>query len=234
MAKRYLIKLSGEVLGGESSSGISWEVADSLGKRLSDIIKTSKVELGFVIGGGNVIRGAAGHVHGFNRLYGDQMGMMATVINCLALAERLKFYNIPVTIQSGVKIEGVAGLFNRDEVDNTFSKGGCVVFGGGTGNPFFSTDTTAALRALQIGADYLFKATKVDGIYDKDPAKHADAVKFDTLTYDKIITMNLQVMDLTAMQLLKENNMKLQVFDMMSAGNLEKACNEEVVGTIVS
>lgn len=229
---RYLIKLSGEVLKGEQDSGISRDVVDGFSKRLAGIIK-SGVQLGFVVGGGNIYRGTSGTPRGYQRLIGDQIGMLSTVLNGLTLVEGLKKYDIPVILQSGIKIEGVAGLFNKDKADEILEKGGTVIFCGGIGNPYFSTDTTSVLRALQIDAEFVFKTTKVDGIYDKDPLKNKDAKLYDTVTFDEMIQKKLGVMDLTALIMMKENGLKLLVFNMTKEGLLERACAGEKIGTIV-
>jgi uridylate kinase len=231
--KRYLIKLSGEVLKGEQQSGISFKSLNDICKRLSDIIKTANTELGFVVGGGNIFRGGRGVVEGYNRLYGDQIGMMATVINGLSLVERLRYYGINAVLQSGIKIDGIADLFNRDIIEKNFADKGAVVFCGGIGSPYLSTDTTSVIRALQLGAEYVFKATKVDGIYDSDPEKNSGALKLNTVTFDEMIRRNIQVMDLESVLLMKKNNLKLMVFNLTGNDSLEKACAGEVVGTIV-
>jgi len=230
---RYLLKISGEVLKGNLPSGISLEFLNLFCERLAKIILKKEVELGIVVGGGNIFRGVRGELEGFDRLYGDGVGMMATVVNSLLITERLRYRNIPVLLQSAVKIEGIVDLFNRDRVEEVFEKNGCVVFCGGTGNPFFSTDTTAALRALQINSDCLFKATKVDGIYDKDPEKFSGAKKFDAISYDEIISREIEVMDLTSILMLKKNKQKLMVFNMNDNDSLERACRGEIVGTLV-
>jgi uridylate kinase len=229
--KRFLVKLSGEFLL-DANSGLSLKKADDICSRLASIIK-SGFKLGFVIGGGNIFRGAFPEIKGYNRLLGDQIGMMATIVNALTLTERLRAYDIPVILQSGIKVEGVAGLFNKETVEEYFNKGGCAVFCGGIGNPYFSTDTTSALRALQINADYVIKATKVDGIYDKDPVKNKDARMYDSITFDEIIQKKLEVMDLTAMLLMKKNNLKLKVINFNKSETLEKACRGEKIGTCV-
>ena len=229
--KRFLIKLSGESLKGTLQNGIYYPSVDKLCKRLANIIKQG-VDLGFVIGGGNIFRGASCEIQGYDRIAGDNIGMIATVINALTMAERLRHYEVQCIVQSAIKIEGIADLFNRDKVEEVFNNNGAVIFCAGTGNPFVSTDTAAAIKALQIGANALFKATKVDGIYDKDPFKFTDAKKYDTITYDEIINKNIEVMDLTAMLILKKNNMKLMVFNMEDQ-SLEKACSGEIVGTLV-
>lgn len=231
--KRLLVKLSGEVLKGSLPAGIDWEVVDGIARRIAATIKDTGVELGFVIGGGNIFRGAGHDIAGYNRLLGDNMGMMATVINGLAFVERLRAHGVDALLLSGVKIEGVVDIFTADAAEAHFKKGGAVVFCGGIGNPYFSTDTTAALRALQIGADYLVKATKVDGIYDRDPMRYSDAVRYETISYKEIIDQRLEIMDLTAMQLLAKNRMKLLVFCMTEEGALEKVCRGEHIGTIV-
>lgn len=229
---RYLLKLSGEVLKGTQDYGISWEYIDRFCDRLVSIIKTG-VQLGFVVGGGNIFRGAEGNLKGYDRIKGDQIGMLSTVLNGLALAERFRAKDIPVVIQSGIKIDGIAELFNLDKINDVFDKGGAVIFCGGIGNPYFSTDTTSALRAIQIGAEYVLKSTKVDGIFDKDPVKYNDARMYEKITFDEIIEQKLRVMDLTSVLLMKENSMKLMVFNMTKEGLLEKACSGEKVGTIV-
>lgn len=233
MKQRLLIKLSGEVLKGPLSGGLDWKSIDDICRKISLVIKDTGAELGFVVGGGNIFRGANQDIANYNRLLGDSMGMMATVINALALVERFKSHGIDALLQSGINIEGVAPLFTIEKTEEQFKKGGVVVFCGGIGNPYFSTDTTAALRALQIKADYLVKATKVDGIYDSDPMKNPDAVKYDEITYNEIIDKRLQIMDLTAMQLLSANKMKLLVFSMMEEGALESICKGGHIGTIV-
>lgn len=235
MAKRLLIKLSGEVLKGSLQSGIDWKVVDQVCGRIAKVIRETKAQLGFVIGGGNIFRGATPDlpIRNYDRLLGDSMGMMATVINGLALVERFAAHGIHAMMQSGVKIDGVAELFHQDTVERQFQSGGVVVFVGGIGNPYFSTDMTAALRSLQIKADYLAKATKVDGIYNKDPVKFSDAQRYEAVTYEEILKQKLEIMDLTAMQLLSKNKMKLLVFDMMEEGALERICNGESVGTLV-
>jgi len=232
LKKRFLVKLSGEVIKGDKDSGISWEASDKICSRLAQIVK-SGVELSFVIGGGNIFRGASGSIKNYNRLFGDQIGMMSTVINGLVFCERMQSYDIPALLQSGIKIDGIAELFNKDNVEETFKKNGVVVFCGGLGMPFFSTDTTSVVRAMQIGASCLFKATKVNGIYDKDPKKYPNAKKFDQITFNEMLEKELKVMDLTSIVLMKENNLKLMVFDIFKENSLENACKGKIVGTIV-
>ena len=231
--KRYLIKLSGEAIKGDQAAGISWEATDNFCKRIAKIIK-SGVELGFVIGGGNIFRGASQNIANYDRLIGDQIGMMSTIVNALTFKERMQANGVDVLVQSGIKVEGVADLFDRNEVENIFKKGGAVVFCGGLGIPYFSTDTTSALRALQIGAAFVFKATKVDGVYDKDPKKFDNAKFYETLTFDEVIKQDLKIMDMSSILLMKENNLKLRVFNMFDKDSLEKACNDKNVGTLVA
>lgn len=232
MKNRYLLKLSGELFKGKKESGISLPDVDLFCTRLYEIVNKG-IQLGIVVGGGNIFRGASTDISGYDRNLGDQIGMMATVLNALSLKERLFSRGLYARLLSGIKIEGIADLFNRDAVEETFSKGGIVIFCAGTGNPFFSTDTTAAIRALQIGADCMFKATKVDGIYDKDPVKFSDAKIYKTITYDQIIKDNLGIIDLTAALILKTNGMKLRVFNMIENKDLERACFGENVGSLV-
>jgi uridylate kinase len=232
VANRYLLKLSGEVLKGDQSAGISIPVVEETCQRLVSIIEGG-AQLGIVIGGGNIFRGASGEVDGFNRITGDQIGMLATVLNGLSIVERFQKLGVEALLQSAIQIDGVVDLFNRSKIEDTFKAGGVVVFCAGLGNPYFSTDTTAAIRGLQIDADVVLKATKVDGVYDKDPVKYQDAKKFDTISYDEVLRMELGIMDLSAMALLRKHKKKLQVFDMSAPGMLEKACSGEIVGTLV-
>ncbi len=230
---RVLIKLSGEILKTDRESGISLEAADNLSKKIISINKKG-IQLGFVIGGGNIFRGASNSIKGYNRLLGDQIGMMATVVNALTLCERMQANGIPTLLQSGIKIDGVAELFNKEKVEEIFEKKGIAVFCGGIGNPYFSTDTTSALRALQIGAEWVIKATKVDGIYNKDPKKYPDAKLYDSITYDEILEKKLGIMDLSSIILMKENNIKLRVFNIFDKqDSLEKACFGDKIGTTV-
>ena len=201
------MKLSGEVLKGTSPSIIDYNILETLCKRITSILNDGlQIELGIVIGGGNIYRGGRG-IEGFNRLIGDQIGMLATIMNGLSIVERLRSFGTYAMPFSSVKMDGVVDLFNRDRVDEIFLKNGVCVFVGGTGNPYFSTDTTAVLRALQIGADCVFKATKVDGIYNKDPEKFSDAQIYSNITYERIVEQNIQIMDMTSIIMMKENKM---------------------------
>lgn len=230
---RYLIKLSGEIIKGNKESGVSFEAADNLSKKTALILKKN-IQLGFVIGGGNIFRGASKSIQGYNRLLGDQVGMVSTVINALVLSERMQANGIPVLLQSGIKIDGIVDLFDKEKVEEIFKKKGVVIFCGGIGNPYFSTDTTSALRALQVEAEWIFKATKVDGIYNKDPKKFPDAKFYDTITYDEILEKKLGIMDLSSIILMKENNIKLKVFNIFDNQDaLEKVCFGGKIGTTV-
>ena len=230
---RYLIKLSGELLKGKMESGVSLDAADNLSKIIASILK-KEIQLGFVIGGGNLFRGASKSIKGYNRLLGDQVGMMATVVNALILSERMQANGIPTLLQSGIKIEGIAELFNKEKVEGVFKKNGVVIFCGGIGNPYFSTDTTSVLRALQIEAEWIFKATKVDGIFDKDPKKFPDAIFYESITFNEILEKKLGIMDLSSIILMKENNLKLRVFNFFDKyDTLAKACSGGKIGTTV-
>ncbi len=230
--RRFLLKISGELLKGDRESGLCFKSVDKFILRLKPIID-SGVQLGIVVGGGNIFRGASGDIDGYDRRLGDQIGMMSTVLNGLAILERFKSKNINAYLSSGINIDGVADLFNLDRVEDAFIKSGVVIFCGGIGNPYLSTDTTAAMRALQIRADAVFKATKVDGIYDSDPVKNSQAKLFNEITFDEIIQKKLKVMDLSAMILMRDNKLKLMVFNMSNSSTLERACQGENVGTVV-
>jgi uridylate kinase len=232
--RRVLLKLSGESLGGPAGKGIDENWLAAYAEEVAEAVKNG-LQVSIVIGGGNIFRGATPdlNIRNYDRLLGDSMGMMATVINALALVERLRGNGVNAILQSGVQIDGIAPLFNADVVERQFKEGGVVVFAGGIGSPYFSTDMTAALRSLQIKADYLAKATKVDGVYDSDPMKNPDATRYERVSYNEIIEKKLEVLDLTAIQLLAKNKMKLLVYDMTQKGNLEAVCRGEQIGTIV-
>lgn len=231
MKKRFLLKISGELFKNKENA-LSLEAVDLLAKRLTYVVNKN-VELGIVVGAGNIFRGISATIKGYDRVLGDQIGMIGTIINALSLKERLLSKGVSSRLVSGIKVEGIADVFNKDYVEECFRRKEIIIFCGGTGNPYFSTDTLSAIRALQINADCLLKATKVDGIYDKDPIKYTDAKFFKQITYDEIIKNRLSVIDLTAVLILKENKMKLRVFNMYKEGILEKACLGEDVGTLV-
>ncbi|WP_459211273.1 UMP kinase [Aquimarina rhabdastrellae] len=231
--KRILLKLSGEALMGSRQYGID---PDRLAEYAQEIKKiTDKgVQVAIVIGGGNIFRGVAGASKGMDRVQGDHMGMLATVINGLALQSALEDHDIPTRLQSAVKINEVAEPFIRRRAMRHLEKGRVVIFGGGTGNPYFTTDSAAVLRAIEIDAEVILKGTRVDGIYTDDPEKNADATKFDYITFDDVLSKGLKVMDTTAFTLSQENELPIIVFDMNKSGNLLKVVSGENIGTKVN
>lgn len=230
---RVLLKLSGEALAGDRGQGIEGEVLDKIATEIADLHKLG-VEIAVVVGGGNIHRGVAGATTGMDRSTSDYMGMMATVINCLALQDNLERKGIYTRVQSAIEMKEVAEPYIRRKAVRHLEKKRIVIFAAGTGNPYFTTDTTAALRANEIGAGVIMKATKVDGIYDKDPVKHSDAVKFDQLSYIEVLNRGLKVMDSTSISLCMDNDMDIIVFDMFQPGNIQKVASGEKVGTLVT
>ena len=230
--KRVLLKLSGEALQGPGQFGISSDVIEYVSEEIKSIYSLG-VETGIVIGGGNIFRGVSSSSKGMDRSTADYMGMLATVINALALQDFLERKGLPTRIQTALEIKQVAEPFIKRRAIRHLEKGRVVIFAAGTGNPFFTTDTAATLRALQMGADIIMKATKVDGIYDKDPVKNKDASKFTELTYMEILKKGLKVMDATSISLCMEGNIPIVVFDLFEKGNIEKVIRGEKVGTIV-
>jgi uridylate kinase len=230
--KRVLLKLSGEALQGPGQFGISSDVIEYVSEEIKSIYSLG-VETGIVIGGGNIFRGVSSSSKGMDRSTADYMGMLATVINALALQDFLERKGLPTRIQTALEIKQVAEPFIKRRAIRHLEKGRIVIFAAGTGNPFFTTDTAATLRALQMGADIIMKATKVDGIYDKDPVKNKDASKFTELTYMEILKKGLKVMDATSISLCMEGNIPIVVFDLFEKGNIEKVIRGEKVGTIV-
>lgn len=230
--KRILLKCSGEALLGNLQFGIDPAVLDSLARDVSEVIEMG-VEVGLVIGGGNLFRGKALSAVGLGRVTGDHMGMLATVMNALALRDALERINLPARIMSAVPMMGMVDPFHRRKAITHLSNGHVVIFAAGIGNPFFTTDTAACLRAIEIGADVVLKATKVDGIYSSDPVRNPDAVKYDFLTYRDVLSKGLEVMDLTAICLCQDQHMPLQVFNMSMPSALKKVVMGERVGTIV-
>ncbi len=233
MYKRVLLKLSGEALMGDRPYGISPEVMDSLAGELA-VVHGLGVELGLVVGGGNIFRGVAGAAHGMDRAAADQMGMLATVMNALALQDALVRHKVSVRVMSAIEVGKAAEPFVRARAISHLEKGRIVIFGAGTGNPFFTTDTAAALRALEIKAQVLFKATQVDGIYDKDPRKYPDARRYSRLNYHEVLEQGLQVMDAAAIALAMDGDLPVVIFNMQVPGNIEKAIRGENVGSVVS
>ncbi len=230
--RRVLLKLSGEALLGDAPYGISPEVIDDLAGQIRKVHDTG-VELGLVVGGGNIFRGVAGSARGMDRAAADQMGMLATVMNALALQDSLMRQGVEARVLSAIELGRMAEHFVRARALKHLAAGRVVIFAAGTGNPFFTTDTAAALRALEINAEALLKATKVDGVYDKDPVKHADAVKFHELTYREVLEKDLKVMDAAAIALARDAGLPVIVFNMQVPGNIEKVLAGEKIGTTV-
>lgn len=231
--KRILLKLSGEALMGEQDYGIDPDLITRLAQEVLEL-RNAEVEVAIVIGGGNIFRGAGLAKSGIDRVTADHMGMMATVINSLALQDALERVGMYARVMSAIKINEVCEEYIRRRAVRHVEKGRIVVFAAGTGNPFFTTDSAASLRAVEINADLMIKATKVDGIYSADPVKVKDAKRYDSLSYDDVLQQNLQVMDATAIVLCKENNMPLRVLDMMKPGSLIRAAKGQDEGTLVS
>ncbi|MFC3909395.1 UMP kinase [Legionella dresdenensis] len=230
--KRILLKCSGEALMGNAQFGIDPAVLDRMAKEIAELISLG-VEVGLVIGGGNLFRGKALSKAGLGRVTGDHMGMLATVMNALALRDALERIDLPARIMSAIPMLGVVDPYHRRKAITHLRDGHVVIFAAGTGNPFFTTDTAACLRAIEIGADVVLKATKVDGVYSDDPMKNPEAVRYDSLTYKEVLNQGLEVMDLTAICLCQDQNMPLQIFDMAAPGALLKIVSGERVGTIV-
>jgi uridylate kinase len=229
---RILLKLSGESLSGKGNHGISDPVLDEYAKQVSDVLNKG-CEVAIVVGGGNIFRGLSGTESGFDRLKGDQMGMLATIINSLALESAISRLGTKAKVFTSIRMEPVGELYNRDRVLEAMKNKTICILSGGTGNPFFTTDTAAALRAVEIGADVLLKGTRVDGVYTSDPEKNPDAEKFDKISFEEVINKRLKVMDSTAFTMCRENNMPLVVFDMNKPGNLNKLIDGEKIGTLV-
>jgi len=230
--RRVLLKLSGEALMGDEDYGIDPKMISRLAREVIEA-QQAGAEIALVIGGGNIFRGAGLAAGGMDRVTGDQMGMLATVINALAMQDALEKRGGRCRVMSAIKINDVCEDYIRRRAIRHLEKGRITIFAAGTGNPFFTTDSGAALRAIEIGADLLLKATKVDGVYDKDPKKHADAVRFESLTYDEVIQRDLQVMDTAAFALARDSDLPLRIFDMSSPGVLLRILRGEHIGTLV-
>lgn len=230
--KRVLLKLSGEALLGDKSHGIDPNRLNSYTGEIAEVVE-QKAQVAIVIGGGNIFRGLQGTSDGMDRVKGDYMGMMATVINSLALQSALEQKGIKTKLLSGIAIHPLAELMSGPKAKEYLESGHVVIISGGTGNPFFTTDTASALRAVEIEADALLKGTRVDGVYTDDPEKNPDAKKYDELSYEEAINKNLRVMDQTAFTLCRENKMPILVFDMNAGGNLKKILDGEKTGTLV-
>ena len=230
--KRILLKLSGESLMGKKLYGIDENRLSDYARQIKEIAEMG-VQVAIVVGGGNIFRGLAGTAQGFDRVKGDQMGMLATVINSLALGSALEQMGITAHVFTAVRMEPVGRLFSKETAIEALKNGEIVIVSGGTGNPFFTTDTASALRGIELEVDVMLKGTRVDGIYTADPEKDPDAVKFETITHDEVYERNLKIMDLTATALAKDNNLPVIVFNMDTAGNLKKVVSGEKIGTLV-
>lgn len=230
--KRILLKVSGESLMGTRTSGIDPKRLDDYANDIKSLHELG-IELAIVIGGGNIFRGISGASKGIDRVQGDYMGMLATVINGLALQSALEDNGVPTRLQTAIKIEAIAEPFIKRKATRHLEKGRVVIFGSGTGNPYFTTDSAAVLRAIEINADVILKGTRVDGIYNEDPEKNKEAIKFDTLSFDDVLKKGLKVMDTTAFTLSQENELPIIVFDMNNRGNLKKIALGENIGTRV-
>ena len=230
--RRVLLKLSGEALMGEQQYGIDPTRLNNYAEEIAEASKLAQIAI--VIGGGNIFRGLQGASKGMDRIQGDYMGMLATVINSMALQSALRSKGVKCELLSGVFIDRIADSMSSTKAISLLEAGNVVIIGGGTGNPFFTTDTASALRAIEIHADIILKGTRVDGIYTADPEKDPTARRYDEITYDEAYRQNLKVMDLTSFTLCKENDMMMMVFDMNKRGNLIKVLNGEPIGTIVS
>ncbi|OGS75454.1 MAG: UMP kinase [Flavobacteria bacterium RIFCSPLOWO2_12_FULL_31_7] len=231
--KRILLKLSGEALMGERQYGIDPKTLAEYAAEIKQI-HDQGVEIAIVIGGGNIFRGVAGASNGMDRVQGDYMGMLATVINGMALQGALEDAGMPTRLQTALKIEAIAEPYIKRRATRHLEKGRIVIFGAGTGNPYFTTDTAAVLRGIEVDCDVILKGTRVDGVYSADPEKDANAVKYDTITFDDVLAKGLNVMDTTAFTLSQENKLPIIVFDMNKKGNLLKICNGETIGTTVT
>ena len=228
--KRPLLKLSGEALMGDKPYGIDPAIVQSIAKDVSKVVANG-TELAIVVGGGNIFRGLKGSAAGMDRATADYVGMLATVMNAISLQDGLEREGVPTRVQTAIEMQQVAEPYIRRRAIRHLEKGRVVVFGGGCGNPFFTTDTTAALRAAEINADVVFKATKVDGVYDKDPVKFSDAIKYESLSFQEVLSKEIAVMDSTAIALCKDNNIPIVVFDLFESGNIERAVAGDRIGS---
>ncbi|HOF16781.1 MAG TPA: UMP kinase [Bacteroidales bacterium] len=231
--QRVLLKISGESLSGSEAYGINKEALHFYASEIKTAYNLG-LQIGVVIGGGNIFRGVQGAAQGHDRIQGDYMGMLATVINSMALESELQSINVKAVVLSGLAIDPLCEKMSSQRAIEYLKNDYVVIMGGGTGNPFFTTDSTGALRALEIKADLLLKGTRVDGVYNKDPEKHNDAVKFNTLTFNEAYDKGLNIMDLTAFTLCKENNLPIVVFNMNQKDNLSKILKGEKIGTLIS
>ncbi|MEM7007791.1 MAG: UMP kinase [Thermodesulfobacteriota bacterium] len=230
--RKVLLKLSGEALQGEQGYGISSQTLETISNEIAEVSRLN-IQIAIVIGGGNIFRGVAGSSEGIDRSTGDYMGMLATVMNALALQDSLEKKGVHTRVQTALNIERVAEPYIRRRAVRHLEKGRVVIFAAGTGNPFFTTDTAATLRALEIGADLILKATKVDGVYDKDPMQYDDAVKYSKLTYMEVLKNELKIMDATAISLCMQGSIPIIVFNLFETGNIKNVIMGQEIGTIV-
>jgi uridylate kinase len=230
--RRVLLKLSGESFMGNLSSGIDPEVVEVVAGEIREVAALG-VQLGIVIGGGNIFRGMTASANGMDRTTADYMGMLATVINSLALQNALEHVGVPTRVQTAIEMREIAEPFIQRRAVRHLEKGRVVIFAAGTGNPYFTTDTAATLRAVEIKADIILKATKVDGVYDRDPVQYPDAVMYEKISYTEVLTRNLKVMDASAISLCRDNGLPLNVFNLQKAGNIKRVICGEPVGTMV-
>ena len=230
--RRILLKLSGESLQGSQKYGLSTEVLQSYAEQIKKVAEEG-VQIGIVIGGGNIFRGLQGAKRGFDRVKGDQMGMLATIINSLALHSALEENGVKAKVLTSIRMEPIGEYYSKARALELMEAGYVVIIGGGTSNPYFSTDTASALRGIEIEAEVMLKGTRVDGVYTADPEKDPTATKFTEITFDEVYERNLKVMDLTSFTLCKENKLNIIVFDMDTPGNLEKVLSGEPIGTLV-
>jgi uridylate kinase len=230
--RRVLLKLSGEALMGDLGYGIDPAVVQSIAQEVAEVVSHG-IQLAIVVGGGNIFRGVKAAAGGMDRATADYVGMIATVMNAITLQDALERAGVPTRVQTAIAMQEVAESYIRRRAIRHLEKNRVVIFGAGSGNPFFTTDTTAALRAAEIDAEVIFKATKVDGVYDSDPHLNPNAKRYETLTYSHVLTQDLRVMDSTAIALCKENNIPIMVFDLTVPGNIRRAVMGESVGTLV-
>ncbi len=233
MYKRILLKISGEALAGNKGGGICPDMLQTISREVVDLHKGG-TEIAIVVGGGNIHRGVAGATTGMDRSTSDYMGMMATVINALALQDSIERLGVYTRVMSAIEMHEVAETYIRRRAVRHLEKKRVVIFAAGTGNPYFTTDTTAALRANEVNADVIMKATKVNGVYDKDPEKHSDAVMYDSLKYIDVLKQGLKVMDAAAISLCMDNNMKIVIFNIFENGNIARVVSGEKIGTVVT
>ena len=230
--QRIVLKLSGEALMGDLAYGIDPDIVQGIAEEIADVTANG-VQVAVVVGGGNIFRGIKGAAAGMDRATADYIGMIATVMNAMTLQDALERMEVPTRVQTAISMQQIAEPYIRRRAIRHLEKGRIIIFGAGSGNPFFTTDTTAALRAAEIGADVVFKATKVDGVYDSDPQTNPDARRYKTLNYAHILNKDLRVMDATAISLCKENNIPIIVFDLSVKGNIRKAVMGDPIGTLV-